>query len=122
MLWSAVKFRPRQSTSDQSDRIVLALQELRVTNQRMLSSFTDTDLNRVPYENHHHQQHHHHQLSRYGTLKRGMHWHKKFLSHGALRVGEATTVDRFPLVVGRCGVPYLLTDQRGRGGRVQGEV
>jgi hypothetical protein len=32
----------------------------------------------------------------YGTLKRGFHWHSKFLSHGASFVGEATTTRRFP--------------------------
>jgi gamma-glutamylcyclotransferase (GGCT)/AIG2-like uncharacterized protein YtfP len=51
-----------------------------------------------------------------------MYWHAKFLSHGALRVGEATTVERYPLVVGRCGVPYLLHDQPGCGERIRGEV
>eukprot|EP00040_Diaphanoeca_grandis_P029472 m.172694 g.172694 ORF g.172694 m.172694 type:complete len:684 (-) comp31698_c5_seq2:53-2104(-) len=63
-----------------------------------------------------------HLLFVYGTLKQGMHWHSKFLSHGAQFVGRATTVEQFPLVVGRCGVPYLLCDGRGTGHRVLGEL
>lgn len=58
----------------------------------------------------------------YGTLKRGMHWNEKFLSRGAQYLGEATTAERFPLVVGRCGVPYLLHDCQGQGFRVHGEL
>mmetsp|Transcript_20420 Transcript_20420/g.61012 ORF Transcript_20420/g.61012 Transcript_20420/m.61012 type:complete len:625 (+) Transcript_20420:36-1910(+) len=63
-----------------------------------------------------------HLLFVYGTLKRGMHWHSKFLSTGAHFVARATTADRFPLVVGQCGVPYLLFDVKGSGHRVEGEL
>ncbi len=46
----------------------------------------------------------------YGTLKTGFHWNTKFLSH-AERVGDrAITCERWPLVVGDSGVPYLLGD------------
>ena len=50
-----------------------------------------------------------HYLFVYGTLKRGMHWHSKFLSHkGVHFCGEATTEAPVRLTVGKCGVPYLL--------------
>eukprot|EP00931_Biecheleriopsis_adriatica_P052593 TRINITY_DN30622_c0_g1_i1.p1 TRINITY_DN30622_c0_g1~~TRINITY_DN30622_c0_g1_i1.p1 ORF type:complete len:349 (-),score=31.10 TRINITY_DN30622_c0_g1_i1:165-1211(-) len=58
----------------------------------------------------------------YGTLKRGMHWNQKFLTLGADFQGMAITSEAFPLVVGHCGVPYLLQDQRGSGHQVRGEV
>eukprot|EP00927_Polykrikos_kofoidii_P052155 TRINITY_DN4593_c0_g1_i1.p1 TRINITY_DN4593_c0_g1~~TRINITY_DN4593_c0_g1_i1.p1 ORF type:complete len:637 (+),score=90.33 TRINITY_DN4593_c0_g1_i1:31-1911(+) len=58
----------------------------------------------------------------YGTLKRGMHWNSKFLSTGAVFLSKARSVGTFPLVVGRCGVPYLLFDQYGSGHRVRGEI
>lgn len=66
-----------------------------------------------------------HPLFVYGTLKRGMQWHSKFLGpahDGAVFVDAATTADQFPLVVGRCGVPYLLHDQQGAGHHVVGEL
>jgi gamma-glutamylaminecyclotransferase len=63
-----------------------------------------------------------HALFVYGTLKRGMQWNSKFLASGARYVGEVRTVDHFPLVVGRCGVPYLLHDMKGDGHRVFGEL
>lgn len=46
----------------------------------------------------------------YGTLKRGFQWNNKYLSQrlGATFVSEATTCSSFRLVVGDCGVPYLL--------------
>lgn len=47
----------------------------------------------------------------YGTLKRGFHWNQKFLSLCGSFAGEAETVNPLPLVLGRCGVPYLLLDQ-----------
>lgn len=43
----------------------------------------------------------------YGTLKRGFHWHSKFLSFARF-VGHGTTLHPIPLVVGQSGVPYLL--------------
>lgn len=59
----------------------------------------------------------------YGTLKRGMHWHKKFLSHGATFLGRAKTKREFPLVVGSfTGVPYLLRDLEGYGHNIIGEL
>lgn len=58
----------------------------------------------------------------YGTLKRGMQWHSKFLSFGATYVGRAHTKEFFPLVVGSSGVPYLLYDMIGEGHSVQGEL
>lgn len=58
----------------------------------------------------------------FGTLKHGFHWCSKFLTHGANFEAGATTLERFPLVVGGCGVPYLLLDQRGEGKRVCGEL
>jgi len=61
-----------------------------------------------------------HRLFVYGTLKRGFHWHSKFLKRARF-VGAAETVDRFPLVVGASGVPYLLY-QPGRGETVVGEL
>lgn len=61
-----------------------------------------------------------HRLFVYGTLKKGMHWHTKFLS-ASRYLGAATTTIARPLVVGACGVPYLL-DRPGTGQRVRGEV
>jgi len=58
----------------------------------------------------------------YGTLKSGMYWNRKFLSLGAEFLAPATTVDRFPLVTGKCGVPYLLVDHEGKGHQVRGEL
>lgn len=52
----------------------------------------------------------------YGTLKHGFHWHQKFLSLRGTFVGTATTAEPVPLVVGACGVPYLLLDARSRMG------
>ena len=45
----------------------------------------------------------------YGTLKRGFHWHSKFLSRARF-VAAARATQPLPLVVGECGVPYLLGD------------
>ena len=39
----------------------------------------------------------------YGTLKRGFHWHSKFLS-AARFVGKGVTCDRYPLVFGDSGI------------------
>ena len=49
-----------------------------------------------------------HYLFVYGTLKRGMQWHDKFLARDAHFCGRATTMVRLRLTVGNCGVPYLL--------------
>eukprot|EP00121_Abeoforma_whisleri_P001438 Awhi_evm2s1279 len=46
----------------------------------------------------------------YGTLKKNFHWHNKFLSSFATFKGHARTVKKFPLVIGDCGVPYVLGD------------
>lgn len=57
----------------------------------------------------------------YGTLKEGFHWHAKFLSFST-KVGVGSTAQRYPLVVGESGVPYLLGDMPGCGQCVQGEL
>jgi len=44
----------------------------------------------------------------YGTLKSGFHWNQKFLSLRASFVADAETVEPWPLVIGQCGVPYVL--------------
>lgn len=64
-----------------------------------------------------------HVLFVYGTLKRNMHWNQKFLSNSSF-FHCATTLDRFPLVIGKCGVPYLLGGEevKGQGKYVRGEV
>jgi len=64
-----------------------------------------------------------HVLFVYGTLKKDMHWNQKFLSNSTF-LHSATTLDRFPLVVGRCGVPYLLggDEVKGEGKYIHGEV
>jgi len=49
----------------------------------------------------------------YGTLKKDFHWHSKFLREHAKFLGSAMTLEPIPLVIGACGVPYLLLDQRG---------
>merc|ERR1712154_364445 len=56
----------------------------------------------------------------YGTLKRNFHWHSKFLSN-AEYLGTAVTEQCYPLVVGDCGVPYLL-DLPGEGKNIEGEL
>ncbi|CAB9505654.1 AIG2-like family [Seminavis robusta] len=48
-----------------------------------------------------------HVLFVYGTLKRKCHWHSKYMT-GAHFLGEASTVRPQTLVIGQCGVPYLL--------------
>lgn len=57
----------------------------------------------------------------YGTLKNNFHWHAKFL-FSARFLSAGRTVDPFPLVVGDCGVPYLLGDQPGAGHQIVGEL
>ena len=60
----------------------------------------------------------------YGTLKRQCHWHSKYLSDSQ-SVGSATTVQPHPLVVGQCGVPYLLdtlNETNPRAKHVRGKV
>jgi gamma-glutamylcyclotransferase (GGCT)/AIG2-like uncharacterized protein YtfP len=46
----------------------------------------------------------------YGTLKRGFYWNSKYLHprFGAKFISEAMTVNKQALVIGDCGVPYLL--------------
>jgi gamma-glutamylcyclotransferase (GGCT)/AIG2-like uncharacterized protein YtfP len=48
----------------------------------------------------------------YGTLKRNFQWNAKYLSPrlGARLIGHATTQDKLKLVIGDCGVPYVLAD------------
>ena len=48
----------------------------------------------------------------YGTLKRGFHWNHKFLSRSKF-VSQAITEDPFPMIIGQCGVPYLISDLPG---------
>jgi len=48
----------------------------------------------------------------YGTLKRNFHWNQKFMSLCGSFVAEAETVEQWPLVVGNCGVPYVLLQHR----------
>eukprot|EP01087_Luapelamoeba_hula_P011320 TRINITY_DN3064_c0_g1_i1.p1 TRINITY_DN3064_c0_g1~~TRINITY_DN3064_c0_g1_i1.p1 ORF type:complete len:541 (+),score=79.64 TRINITY_DN3064_c0_g1_i1:40-1662(+) len=62
-----------------------------------------------------------HLLFFYGTLKRDFHWHAKFLFNAEYR-GTAVSADLLPLVIGDCGVPYLLGDLPGQGKHVKGEV
>jgi gamma-glutamylcyclotransferase (GGCT)/AIG2-like uncharacterized protein YtfP len=48
----------------------------------------------------------------YGTLKRGFQWNEKYLASrvGGLFVSGAVTLPPMSLVVGDCGVPYVLGD------------
>ena len=48
-----------------------------------------------------------HILFVYGTLKRNCHWHGKYMM-GAHFLGNGTTKAPYSLVIGACGVPYLL--------------
>ncbi|CAI9090898.1 OLC1v1025778C1 [Oldenlandia corymbosa var. corymbosa] len=61
----------------------------------------------------------------YGTLKRGFFNHKLmeelFSTRDASFVGEYTTVESFPLVVGPFGIPFLI-NLKGLGHRVSGEL
>ena len=68
-----------------------------------------------------------HYLFVYGTLKRGMHWHSKFLStEGTHFCGAAHTATPLCLTVGNCGVPYLVFPnseaESSRGTQVHGEL
>lgn len=49
-----------------------------------------------------------HYLFVYGTLKRNCHWHEKHLSRAKF-VMNAETVEPHALVIGDCGVPYMLS-------------
>ncbi|KAH3758821.1 hypothetical protein Pelo_9340 [Pelomyxa schiedti] len=53
----------------------------------------------------------------------GFHWNHKFLSKSHF-IGEATTMDAFPLVIGQCGVPYLIYDPEvhDQGHQIYGEL
>jgi gamma-glutamylcyclotransferase (GGCT)/AIG2-like uncharacterized protein YtfP len=53
-----------------------------------------------------------HILFVYGTLKRNCHWHSKYMI-GTQFMGEATTLQPQSLVIGECGVPYLLNLTQG---------
>ncbi|KAL0492094.1 hypothetical protein AKO1_015865 [Acrasis kona] len=55
----------------------------------------------------------------YGTLKKGFHWHDKFLSTATF-VGRATSVNKQALVVDDFGVPHLLNVKGGES--ISGEV
>ncbi|XP_046810842.1 putative gamma-glutamylcyclotransferase CG2811 isoform X2 [Lucilia cuprina] len=61
----------------------------------------------------------------YGTLKRGEpnhHWLTRNENGFAHFVGEGTTVERLPLVIGtRYNIPFLL-DKRGLGHNIKGEI
>eukprot|EP01031_Cornospumella_fuschlensis_P030999 gene30999-37465_t len=66
-----------------------------------------------------------HSLFVYGTLKRGFQWNAKYLAArlGARFICPAVTQLAFPLVIGDCGVPYLLGDMpAGTGKCVKGEL
>lgn len=43
----------------------------------------------------------------YGTLKKNCHWHSKYMT-GACFLGEGSTAQPQSLVIGDCGVPYLI--------------
>ena len=49
-----------------------------------------------------------HVLFVYGTLKRGFHWNHKYLSRGGKFIARAKTVDKYPLIMGDCCVPYVI--------------
>lgn len=65
-----------------------------------------------------------HYLFFYGTLKRKFQWQQKYLSTrlGANFESEVVTKEKFPLVVGDCGVPYLLYRHKGQGYNIKGEL
>lgn len=65
-----------------------------------------------------------HKLFVYGTLKRGFQWNTKYLSPrlGATFIGVVETCAAYPLVIGDCGVPYLLGDMPGEGQIIKGEL
>ena len=49
----------------------------------------------------------HHVLFVYGTLKCNCHWHNKYLSEAHF-LGDAMTAQPQSLVIGQCGVPYMI--------------
>ncbi len=57
----------------------------------------------------------------YGTLKRQMHWNSKYL-HRATFVSEAESEEAMWLLVGGCGVPYLMMQGAENAKRVRGEL
>ena len=58
----------------------------------------------------------------YGTLKDGFHWNHKFLSRGGTIITKnVKTVDKWPLILGDCNVPYML-DIKGKGNNIKGEL
>eukprot|EP00026_Physarum_polycephalum_P005786 Phypoly_transcript_05824.p1 GENE.Phypoly_transcript_05824~~Phypoly_transcript_05824.p1 ORF type:complete len:588 (+),score=94.49 Phypoly_transcript_05824:110-1765(+) len=57
----------------------------------------------------------------YGTLREGYHWNSKFLST-CRKVCDAKTDEKYPLVVGKSCVPYLLGDLPNTGHQIIGEV
>ena len=62
-----------------------------------------------------------HLLFVYGTLREGYHWNSKFLST-CKKVCDAKTEEKYPLVVGKSCVPYLLGDLPDTGHQIIGEV
>jgi len=62
-----------------------------------------------------------HLLFVYGTLREGYHWNSKFLST-CKKVCDAKTEEKYPLVVGKSCVPYLLGDIPDTGHQIIGEV
>jgi gamma-glutamylcyclotransferase (GGCT)/AIG2-like uncharacterized protein YtfP len=62
-----------------------------------------------------------HLLFVYGTLREGYHWNSKFLS-SCRKVCDAKTDEKYPLVVGKSCVPYLLGDLPDAGHQIIGEV
>ncbi|ETO10288.1 hypothetical protein RFI_27089, partial [Reticulomyxa filosa] len=53
-----------------------------------------------------------HYLFVYGTLKSNFHWNQKYLSHSQLISSRVVTCRNYALIIGDCGVPYLLNDNK----------
>lgn len=63
----------------------------------------------------------------YGTLKKGFHWNDKYLNPrvGGCFISKAITVDKFLLVIGQCGVLYVVNPKEKNGEigkKIKGEV
>ena len=56
----------------------------------------------------------------YGTLQRGFLNNVVMQNAGGLLIGQATTIENYPLVVD--GLPYLYREQDGLGHKVKGEL
>jgi gamma-glutamylcyclotransferase (GGCT)/AIG2-like uncharacterized protein YtfP len=64
-----------------------------------------------------------HNLFVYGTLKKDFQWNQKYMSErvGGKYIGEAISVEIFPLFVGDSGVPYLV-NTKDVGFNIKGEL